>query len=679
LSWANINNVLSFDTTPATVSFTGAQAGLSGAYPIHVQGFGFTLPTTAVIEGIEVSVVKRLDSGSLEDFVGLVYNYFGTLFSSNQIRTLGAWPSVYTNVTYGGPTDTWGTISMWNGLGHSATVNHPSFGVNFKANCQSPSGGTGSIDYVEMTVYYHNLYSQTTTGGGVLDGVAAVESVKNPVLAAGGAVADGHGATDYNVTATTDGPVGNGSAVVTSGLFMEGGSVLDVTSGPVGVYNIGPQPYTWNFRCNGDQNVPPVPEEAHVAEATVTLDPGSNTLSWDITHTFADPEAVRFRGPAEYGVIGPTILSLENFGSTASPIRGSASVTLDQQADIQSGLWYLFIRKTAGNNFIRGQVSNTTGRMLASASVSFFSPSAEEGSGGVTADGTDNSQFTYNPPSLSGAFDGGFDDGFDVALPIVIADGEADAQFVFNPQVTGGTTVSGLADVLKQSPEDSTGGVYLDATAGVTCVYAAASETDGPLVNGSSIGAISVPVGDGGGAVGGAAAVLWVATVSTTGGAAVSGSYLLQQTYAAQPIRGGLRVIGGWASAVKRPRTTNASRNVALMMKSPNRLNTVTTEPVLRNPNRSLDPAMEAVPPVRLSPFSYNHSPGWSDYTTRCDAPILPKIIQVRQRGYLPPKCETAVVSGGTPVAAAPSYIDAQGAVVETGEEFSDSFSTDFS
>jgi hypothetical protein len=89
---------------------------------------------------------------------------------------------------------------------------------------------------------------------------------------------------------------------------------------------------------------------------TITLDTGTNLLSWSITWSglLGTPTLMHFHGPAlpnqnagvqvGTGVVGP-------------PVVGNAVLTAAQVNDLLAGLWYLNLHTTAfGGGEIRGQV-----------------------------------------------------------------------------------------------------------------------------------------------------------------------------------------------------------------------------------------------------------------------------------------------------------------------------------
>ena len=106
------------------------------------------------------------------------------------------------------------------------------------------------------------------------------------------------------------------------------------------------------FPVDGTQEVPPN-GSANFGTATVTLDMGTNVISWNITHTLAGATASHFH-QAPPGSNGGVIV---NLGAPASPIIGSSALTAGQAASAAAGLFYINIHSAAfPGGEIRGQV-----------------------------------------------------------------------------------------------------------------------------------------------------------------------------------------------------------------------------------------------------------------------------------------------------------------------------------
>jgi hypothetical protein len=103
-----------------------------------------------------------------------------------------------------------------------------------------------------------------------------------------------------------------------------------------------------------------VPANTSAGSGTLeaTLDKQSNLLSWTVSYSgMSGPvKAGHFHGPALAGQNAGVALGFT--GSMDSPIKGSATLTPAQLADLMAGKWYVNLH-TAGHpgGEIRGQVT----------------------------------------------------------------------------------------------------------------------------------------------------------------------------------------------------------------------------------------------------------------------------------------------------------------------------------
>jgi hypothetical protein len=102
--------------------------------------------------------------------------------------------------------------------------------------------------------------------------------------------------------------------------------------------------------------VPPV-ESKGTGSLTASYDTGSKALAYTVNYSglTGDATAAHFHGPAaasqNAGVVVPVT------GSVASPIKGTATLTEAQAADLTAGRWYFNIHTAANKGGeIRGQV-----------------------------------------------------------------------------------------------------------------------------------------------------------------------------------------------------------------------------------------------------------------------------------------------------------------------------------
>ena len=142
--WTNPDNVKVSDDAYATVS-----VGKSDW--LKMQDFDFsTLPDTSKVTGIEL-VVHCKGLHVADDQVYLIYE--GITKGSNKAGCT-EWNNNENIHTLGSPSDTWG----WNLT--PALVKSEWFGAKFSVQSFDSEGGTASVDYITLTVYYEE---ETTT------------------------------------------------------------------------------------------------------------------------------------------------------------------------------------------------------------------------------------------------------------------------------------------------------------------------------------------------------------------------------------------------------------------------------------------------------------------------------------------------------------------------------------
>jgi hypothetical protein len=113
---------------------------------------------------------------------------------------------------------------------------------------------------------------------------------------------------------------------------------------------------TMTTRLSGASEVPPVANNAS-GTAELNLNKQTNELSWTITYSGLSGPATgaHFHGPAMAGANAGVVVPIT--GNLTSPIRGVASLTAAQAADLMAGKWYVNLHTAANpNGEIRGQL-----------------------------------------------------------------------------------------------------------------------------------------------------------------------------------------------------------------------------------------------------------------------------------------------------------------------------------
>ena len=146
--WVNIPNALTQSGNTSCTLY--AQTGENVSNNLVFQGFGFTLPSNATIQGVQVNVPVQQTAGTSQIYDNSVY-LLGTASTVNKAHSY-SWPPYYTlaTETYGSSTDLWTTTIS------PAEVNSPNFGFSISASCTlgPGNGATAAVFQPSMTVYY---------------------------------------------------------------------------------------------------------------------------------------------------------------------------------------------------------------------------------------------------------------------------------------------------------------------------------------------------------------------------------------------------------------------------------------------------------------------------------------------------------------------------------------------
>jgi hypothetical protein len=136
--WTTPDNCFTSNDADATYS------GSTQQY-LETEGYGFTIPTNAIVRGFEVTVEARSVGGTRTIEVALSKN--GTaIVGTAKTQALTTADVIY---SFGSSTDVWGSITWDN-----AEVNATTFGVFIRDDTASASDI--EIDHVKVRVYYDN-------------------------------------------------------------------------------------------------------------------------------------------------------------------------------------------------------------------------------------------------------------------------------------------------------------------------------------------------------------------------------------------------------------------------------------------------------------------------------------------------------------------------------------------
>jgi hypothetical protein len=125
---------------------------------LQVTNFGFSIPPTAIICGIQVDVQKMADNIGIIPLVGVSYVRDlsvkiiknGIVIDSNAAKAAN-WSQTEGYSTYGGSTSLWGTTWM------ASDINASNFGLTFSADIHGLAGLIPQvlINHIRIRVYYY--------------------------------------------------------------------------------------------------------------------------------------------------------------------------------------------------------------------------------------------------------------------------------------------------------------------------------------------------------------------------------------------------------------------------------------------------------------------------------------------------------------------------------------------
>lgn len=116
---------------------------------LKATNFGFSIPSNATIEGIVVNVDRSASVVNTVTEAEIKLLKAGTIVGNNA-ATVNYWPTTAAVASYGSSSGLWGTTWTY------SDINDTNFGVVL-ATQSSPTGKTGYVDYISITVYYSVL------------------------------------------------------------------------------------------------------------------------------------------------------------------------------------------------------------------------------------------------------------------------------------------------------------------------------------------------------------------------------------------------------------------------------------------------------------------------------------------------------------------------------------------
>lgn len=224
-AWTNDANITAEDASYA-YNTNDLLDGDNSNY-LTATNFGFSLPSSATVDGIIVGV--KVADASFDDWrdesVRLIK---GGTISGTDKSAAAAWTTTFTFHTFGGVADLWG-----NTLAYS-DVNASTFGVAFAAQCVEASdcvSNTGRVDVINMDVYYTDSGGGDTTPPTVTAFDIPATATSLTVSVSSFTATDDTGVTGYKLTESASAPSAgdagwSASAPTTYTFLTEGSKTL---------------------------------------------------------------------------------------------------------------------------------------------------------------------------------------------------------------------------------------------------------------------------------------------------------------------------------------------------------------------------------------------------------------------------------------------------------------------
>lgn len=141
VAWSNPSNAIASDDTYASAVLLLGQV----SHYLKLTNFGFSIPTTAVVTGIQVDVerVSTVGSALVDNAIRIVK---GGVIGATDKSSAANWPSADAYKSYGSEGDLWG--EAWS----AGDINDTGFGVALSVTANV--GATAEVDLVRARVFY---------------------------------------------------------------------------------------------------------------------------------------------------------------------------------------------------------------------------------------------------------------------------------------------------------------------------------------------------------------------------------------------------------------------------------------------------------------------------------------------------------------------------------------------
>lgn len=145
-AWVGPTNIQVDDTGTASITApTFDSPDISDR--LLAMNFGFTIPGTATIDGIEVGIDRSNAAGAASDNRVQLLDATGAAAGNNNADTATDWPATLSVVTYGSSTTLWGLALT------PSIVNDPDFGVCLSVQADGANTDV-AVDFIRILVHY---------------------------------------------------------------------------------------------------------------------------------------------------------------------------------------------------------------------------------------------------------------------------------------------------------------------------------------------------------------------------------------------------------------------------------------------------------------------------------------------------------------------------------------------
>ena len=173
-TWSNPGNITADDTSYATLFLAGQ------THYLKATNFGFSIPTDATIDGIEVGFNRSKTIGGFGDVTDEVISIVladGSIGSEDKSAGASWNTTTFVTDTFGGSSDLWSETWAF------GDINDSDFGVVLSATVFVPSesAATARVDFVEITVTYTEAGGDIKTVSSVA--IASVKTVDGIAIA----------------------------------------------------------------------------------------------------------------------------------------------------------------------------------------------------------------------------------------------------------------------------------------------------------------------------------------------------------------------------------------------------------------------------------------------------------------------------------------------------------------